>query len=60
MARFDHLSLTGIADPQRVGYITYNVEVKALDQFNNVYTNYTSTVAFSCATDPSMVVTPSQ
>ncbi|MBU4123832.1 hypothetical protein KJ959_09190, partial [bacterium] len=59
-ASFSGFSLSGIADPQRIDYVTYNVEARALDTFGNTVTNYGSTVAFSCATDPLMIVTPSQ
>jgi hypothetical protein len=57
---FSSFTLTGIADPQKLGYTSYDVEVKAIDQFGNVYKNYNSTVAFDCATDLSMSVVPSQ
>ncbi|MBU4123831.1 hypothetical protein KJ959_09185, partial [bacterium] len=59
-ASFSGFTLSGIVNPQRVDYITYNVQVKAIDTFGNTVTNYGSTVAFNCATDPLMIVTPSQ
>jgi hypothetical protein len=59
-AQFNGLNLSGITDPQRVGHTTYNVQVEAVDQYGNTYESYNSTVAFDCATDLAMVVSPSQ
>jgi len=58
IANLKEFSLTGIANPQRIGHISYGVEVMALDDYGNVFTTYDSTVSFSCATDGSMAVSP--